>query len=568
MASLDLAAILPQSIWQRIEPALRARSRNAVLAGAALATAIVVAAVAWSWSGSYSVLYAGLSNEEGGRAIGELQKLNIPYQTAEGGRVILVPSADLGRARLELALRGVPKRDGDQWALLDNESLGVSPFVEQVHYVRAVESALSQTIREVDGVVSATVKLALPKDTDFLGDAPKPSASVMLRLLPGLQLGTAQVDGIAGLVAASVPGLARDNVTVVDQTGKVLSQRGQEGLQQVPEQLGITRDIERRYEASVTDLLAPVLGGGNFRVSVDADIDFSRSKESSIKYGDAHVLSQEESVHARSAEGEAAIGIPGALSNRPPATPSTAAAAPNPPLASQTPNPSAATQTPNAPATTANRPDKAEPPDTHRTTNYDLDHTVQYLEHPTWMLRAVNVAVLVNDPTGKPMPAERIESIKTLVASAIGIGQNRHIAVVDLPFEDSPSETADPMSWWADRWVAAFEQNALLALAGLSLLFGGLLPLLRRVEAIRAAVNPSFAIADGAITDSGTARRGGAGGAPPAAGPAFRPRAGLQAAFNADPETVRTLVINEPGRTAQVIKEWIARDRNRLKQTG
>jgi flagellar M-ring protein FliF len=224
---------------------LDGRARTVLLAGAALAVTVIVIAILWSSGSSYSVLYAGLSGEEGGRTIGELQKLNIPYQINEGGRVILVPAADVGRARLQLAARGVPKQESDQWALLDNESLGVSPFVEQVHYVRAVETALSRTVREVDGVVSAAVKLALPKQTDFLADAPKPSASVMVRLRPGLQLTAVQVDGLVGLVSASVPGLARENVTIVDQTGKVLNPNAKEALQQVPQQLEIVREVDR-----------------------------------------------------------------------------------------------------------------------------------------------------------------------------------------------------------------------------------------------------------------------------------------------------------------------------------
>src|ERR1700746_2937710 len=136
---------------ERVRPLVGERSRTTIIAGAAAAVAVVVAAALWFWGASYSVLYAGLSGEEGGRTIGELQKLNIPYRITEGGRVILVPSAVVGQARLQLAARGVPKQDNDQWALLDNESLGVSPFVEQVHYIRALESALSRTVREVDG---------------------------------------------------------------------------------------------------------------------------------------------------------------------------------------------------------------------------------------------------------------------------------------------------------------------------------------------------------------------------------------------------------------------------------
>jgi flagellar M-ring protein FliF len=563
MAFPDLAALLPGAIRDRIEPMLRGGSRNIMLVGAALAVAAAIVVVLWSWGSSYSVLYAGLSPEEGGRAIGVLQKLNIPYRTAEGGRVILVSGGDLGRARLELAVRGVPKQNGDQWALLDNESLGVSPFVEQVHYNRAMESALSHTIGQIDGVVSATVRVALPKNTDFLGDEPKPSASVMVRLMPGVELTMAQVDGIAGLIAASVPGLDRSRVTIVDQSGKVLSQNGLGGLQQVPQQLGIVRDIEQRYERAVDQLLTPILGRGNFRVSIDADVDFSHAKESSIRYGNSHILSQDETIHPAGSVGEAPIGIPGALSNKPPQTP---AVAPNPPSAAAPPPATA-----NAVDETSEKP-PAKPapppvPDTHRTTNYDLDHTVEFLEHPSWTLHAIDVAVLVNHPPGKPLPAAMIASIKTLVTSAVGVGQNRHIAVVDLPFEGLPEGiVGGPASWWTDPWVGTLAQSAMLALGGLALLFGGLLPLLRRLDASQLAVRQDGGARPLAIAGATAARlepRLRPPGPRVVAGTAFRPHP-----VDADPETVRNLVFNEPDRTAQVIKEWMARDRNRLKQAG
>ena len=244
---------MPRGVLDRIRPILNGRGRTAAVAGAALVATVIITAILWSSDSSYSVLYAGLSGEEGGRTISELQKLVIPYRITEGGRVILVPAADVGRARLQLAARGVPKQDGDHWALLDNESLGVSPFVEQVHYVRAVETALARTVRDVDGVVSATVKLAVPKQTDFLADAPKPSAAVMIRLRPGVQLTAAQVDGLAGLVSASVPGLTRENVTLVDQSGRVLNSNDKDALQQVPKQLEIAGEV-----APDTRLLLPI----------------------------------------------------------------------------------------------------------------------------------------------------------------------------------------------------------------------------------------------------------------------------------------------------------------------
>ncbi|HZK90494.1 MAG TPA: flagellar basal-body MS-ring/collar protein FliF [Stellaceae bacterium] len=552
MAFLD--ALNPQTLWERARPVLGGQARAVVVVGGAAALAIVAVASLWLWSSDYAVLYAGLAGEEGGRAIAELQKLNIPYRITEGGRVIQVPAADVGRARLQLAARGVAKRDGDEWAILDNQSIGVSPFVEQVHYVRGVEAALSRTVGEIDGVVSAKVTLAIPKDTGFLGDSAKPSGSVLVRLRPGFALSGAQVNGIVGLVASSVPGLSREQVTVVDQSGAVLNAAGKDALQ-APQQLEITREVNRRYEAMVTDLLSPVLGRGNFRISSDADIDFSQTKESLVKYGDSHVLSQDETIHARGAGGDQPIGIPGALSNRRPDTPSTNATPPPPPAqAAQAAAPGQpATPTPPAAA------EAATPSDTHRTTNYDIDKTVQYLEHPSWMLRGVSIAVLVNNPTGKPLAAERLQSINKLVGSAIGAGQNPHVTVVDLPFEAADGAVVEPAGpWWREPWMAAVARNAMLALAGLLALFGGLFPLLNRLAGAQAAL----AVAPPAAA---VALSAGAGGDSRSAGGAQRPNSQPQDVFSIEADTVQTLVTHDPARTAQVIRGWIAGDRGTLK---
>lgn len=556
MAFLD--AINPQTILERVRPILGGQSRVAIVTGGAAALAIVAVAALWLTKSNYAVLYAGLSGEEGGRAIIELQKLNIPFRIIEGGRVIEVAEADVGRARLQLAARGIAKRDGDEWAILDNQSLGVSPFVEQIHYVRGIEAALSRTVGEVDGVVSAKVTLALPKQTDFLANSPTPTASVLVRLRPGTVLTGAQVNGIVGLVASSVPGLTHDHVTVVDQSGAVLNADGKGLALQAPQQLDLSREINRRYEALVTDLLVPVLGRGNFRVTSDADVDFSQSKESLIKYGDKHVLSEDETIHVHGAEGEPPIGIPGALSNTKPPTPSTNTT----PTPAPQPVPPAVAKgaTPLPPALPAATEAKPPPPsDTHKTTNYDIDRTVQFLEHPSWTLRGINIAVLVNNPTDSPIPAERLQAINKLVTSAIGVGQNPRVTVVDLPFGATESTVADPtLAWWKQPWMAAVGQNALLIVAGLFALFGGAFPLMRRLANAHAAI-----ALIGPPANQNTAR----GAAASTRGPQGAPRAtrGQQDAISIEADTVQTLVTHDPARTAQVIRGWIESDRGSLK---
>jgi flagellar M-ring protein FliF len=567
-----LDAINPQAILERVRPVLGGRTRATMIAGGAAAATIVALVSLWFWGSNYAVLYAGLSGEEGGRAIAELQKLNIPYRITEGGRVIEVPASEVGRARLQLAANGAVKHDGDEWAILDNESLGVSPFVEQVHYTRGIEAALSRTVGEVDGVVSAKVTLALPKQTDFLGDAPKPSASVLVRLASGKTLSGAQVTGIVGLVASSVPGLARENVTIVDQSGTVLNPAGDGIAMQAPQQLDLTREINHRYESLITDLLVPVLGRGNFRVSSDADIDFSHSKESLVRYGDSHVLSQDETVRIKGA-GDQPIGIPGALSNERPQTPTTT----NPPQQSQQQQQqqqqNQAAQ-PNTPGQATTQPpavakDAAPPPsDTHKTTNYDIDKTVEFLEHPSWTLRGINIAVLVNNPTGSPLPAERLQSVNKLVSSAIGAGQNPHVTVVDLPFE-LPDATNVPMTgqWWRAPWANAVGQNALLAVAGILALFGGFFPATRRLQNLHASVAATIAakvaaIRAGVSQDASELIETVA----PSMRPLPRARAEPQDVLSIEAETVQTLVAGDPARTAQVIRGWIAGGRGDLKR--
>jgi flagellar M-ring protein FliF len=557
-----LDAINPQTLMERVRPLIGERSRMTLIAGGAAAVAVVIAAALWFWGASYAVLYAGLSGEEGGRAIAELQKLNIPYRITEGGRVIQVPASEVGRARLQLAARGVAKKDADEWAILDNESLGVSPFVEQVHYVRGIETALSRTVGEVDGVVSAKVKLALPKETSFLGDSPKPSGSVLVRLRPGTTLTAAQVTGIVGLVASSVPGLARDRVTVVDQSGTVLNPNGDGVTMQAPQQLELTREVNRRYETLITDLLVPVLGRGNFRISSDADIDFSQSKESLVRYGQSHVLSQDETTHIRGSESDQPIGIPGALSNRKPETPTTASPEPaQNQQAAQANPPGQATTT--QPGTAPAKPAEVTPSDTHKTTNFDIDKSVEFREHPSWRLRGINIAVLVNNPTGSTLPPERLQSVNKLVSSAIGSAQNPHVTVVDLPFEPADAPTAAG-PWWREPWAGAVEQNALLAAAGLLGLFGGLFPLLRRATGAHTAVSAAIAVKTAAIRaglslDSHDT-------SDPLLRPLPQPNKQPQDIFSIEAETVQTLVRSDPARTAQVIRGWIAGGRDSAPQ--
>jgi flagellar biosynthesis/type III secretory pathway M-ring protein FliF/YscJ len=215
----------------------------------------------------------------------------------------------------------------------------------------------------------------------------------------------------------------------------------------------------------------------------------------------------------------------------------------------------------------ANPPEKPETtpssPDTHRTTNFDIDRTVQAVEHPPWKLRAINIDVLINNPSRNPLPAERIRSINKLVDSAIGAGENHHVTVVDLPFADEGSGSvgeANPQ-WWRQRWMSTVTQNALLVIAGLLVLVGGVLPLLRHTRGtLSSSARPVAGLRAARSQVAANADMFGE------TEPAMSSLAGTRHAAVVNTDTVRALVANDPARTAHVIKEWIANDRTGVRR--
>lgn len=559
MALLD--NILPPALRDKAKTLVGGR-QPVILTGAALILAVVVLVMLWANHSSYTVLFSGMSADEGGRIIDELQKSNIPYRVDEGGAEILVPESVAGRTRLMLAARGMPKQNSDVWSLFDNEALGVSPFVEQAHYMRGLEASLAKTVEDVNGVADAHVTLAVPRRTAFLENQPKPSASVMVRLEPGVSLSSAQIAGIVHLVSASVPGLAPDAVSVVDQDGRMLTHSASDATGEVPEQLAIIRGIDQRYEMLIESLLTPLVGKGNARVTVDADVDFSHTRRSSVTYGQSHPLSQDETNREHIGAAGGATGIPGALSNQPPGTPQTPLTISSGSQTITLHPPTAKTQPPNGSntANTANgQAQDAEPkapplPDSkesHAIVNYDIDRTVEYAEAPPWQLKSVAVSVLVNNQTGHAMPATTTEAIKSLVTNAVGAGAKRDVTVVDLPF-DSAMNPAVAEPWWRQGWVHIAMQNSILAFAGLLALFGFGLPMLRRLQ--QAPLSFAYAGAAGSASAAGGSRRSKAD----AVSSSIDVSAVGQNMLEADIDAVRKIVSNDPGRTAQVIKEWLS----------
>jgi len=274
--------------------------------------------------------------------------------------------------------------------LMESQKFGTSQFLEQVNFQRALEGELARSIQALSAVSSARVHLAIPKQSVFVREQQKPSASVLLNLHPGRSLEPQQVNAIIHLISSSVPNLLVKNVTVVDQHGELLSKIDESGANTGldPGQLKYVQAMEQSYIKRIEAILGPIVGQENVRAQVAADIDFSQSEQTDEIYkpnqnpGDSAVRSQQTSES--SSVGQTEGGVPGALSNQPP-EPATAPITTQPPRPATPPNPNAPPGANAAQPPAEAPPPVPAPPTSNRkdaTTNYEVDKTIQHIRRP------------------------------------------------------------------------------------------------------------------------------------------------------------------------------------------
>ena len=470
-----------------------------MLIGAGAAAAIAVAAGVWMWSQKteYRVLFSNFSDRDGGAIVASLQQMNVPYKFAEGGGAILVPENMVHDARLKLASQGLPKGGNVGFELMENQKLGISQFLEQVNFQRALEGELARSIQSVAAVQGARVHLALPKNSVFVRDQQKPTASVLLNLHPGRFLDPQQVSAVVHLVASSVPELSTKNVTVVDQSGNLLSENGKRpganGLD--PTQLKYVQELQQSIVRRIESIITPIVGAENVRAEATADVDFSTSEQAAEIYkpnqgaNPATVRSQHTSESQNGNQNPG--GVPGALTNQPP-VPSTA------PLVTPAPG------SPPLPGATGSSQRDS-------TVNYEVDKTIQYVQQPMGGIKRLSVAVVVNykrvlDKSGKlisrPLTDAEKEEITNLVKEAMGYNKDRgdSLNVVNSPFAGMEKEVEPEAPLWKQPAMLDVAKEAgrylLIAIALLFVYFKLLKPLLNRAttkeEDVQALPGPAF----------------------------------------------------------------------------
>lgn len=460
--------------WRDITRQLRERSAKVpkIIWAAIGVIAVSLAVVTWLESGGppYAVLSEGLTPAAGGKVIAQLQKLGIPYELQAAGNIILVPAPQLAQARLQLGAAQIPGTSAQAaWTRLENAPMTTSDLAQSTMATQALELSLAQSIEAMNAVRRAQVFLALPPETPFLGDQPHPSASVVLDADP--TQAAAQAKSIAALVAGAVPGLKEADVTVVTTSG--ITVYPVSGAMNTGRQFATIEQVETDAAARVAGLLLPIVGAGNFRTDVSANVDFTQIHINQISYGPVHLVQHSHRTqNTQIGSDNAAIGIPGALSNEPP-TPTTTS-----PAAKSTSSPTDNTRSP-ADNTTA-KPPNTLPRQTSSSLDQSFvtDQTDSNIVKPNWSVKSIAISVVINQSA---VPKDvTIAEIQHSIAAGFAYPDVK-VNVLATPFNYQVTASGhDHLAM-----VASPLTHALLELlAALALLFGLALPVGRRLAGL------------------------------------------------------------------------------------
>lgn len=524
-----------------------------LLLGVAAAIAVGVAVALWSHGPTYSLLFGNLSDGDAAEVTQSLEQAGIPYKVENGA--VLVPADKVSDARMKLAAKGLPGSGG--FSLLDKDpGFGVSQFMENARYQYAVETELARTIEGLKPVDRARVHLAVPQQSAFVRDRKPVSASVFLQLKSGQRVNHEQVASIINLVASSIPELDAEQVTVVDNQGRLLSSPDRDSESAMrEEQMEIARRMEEDYSRRIESLLAPLLGPGRVRAQVVAQIEMSSTEEAREQYRpESQIVRSEQTSEEMSRTGAGGPqGVPGALTNQPPeggAVLPPGAAAPN--------NARTAAQAAAAPASTPDNSSR------QSTRNYEIDRTVAYTRQPAGRLQRLSVAVLIDnlrttdeegEPKETPLSEEQLTRITTLVRDAVGFDEARgdRVSVVNQSFLPEAEVEAEELAA-TPLWEKPMALNIAKIVSGLIVLIMlfvmVLKPLMRSLSAATKA-----AMAPPPMPLPAPAMAGDA-----AMVPGMPTKSGTHMAYEQQIAQARSMVTKDPARVAQVVKEWVQKD--------
>jgi flagellar M-ring protein FliF len=528
-----------------------------LIVGVAASVVLVIAVLLWTLSQEdYKLLYGKLDTGQAAEISTFLQQEGVKYQLDKTTGEILVDPAQIHQIRMKLAAEGLPKQEGGGYEILEKEQgFGTSQFMEKARYHRALEGELARSVGNMESIDSARVHLAIPKQSAFVRDRREPSASVLVNLVPGMKLNEGHVAAIVHLVAASIPDLETENVTVVNQLGDMLSKDTLAGeMAMSTAQFDYKRKMEEYYVQRIERILMPIVGFEGVRAQVDANIDFSAIERTQESFNpDLPAVRSEHVVEEESRAGDTG-GIPGALTNQPPG----AALAPE----------VAAGMGAGAGGSPTRK-------SRNSTFNYELDRTISHTRSAPGNIQKLSVAVVVDDKvefnsdgssTRVPMTPEELDSLTRLVKEAVGFDLQRgdSLNVINASFQgakDIPKPPEPP--FWEQSWFFQLLKQGAGILLAVVLVMMLIRPVLRELKPKEEEIVEESLEQQESVQVMEAVRQGSASMGTLSSGLSNEEweRIGLtQEEYGQMLDVLRKTVTEDPRLVAQVVKTWVAAD--------
>jgi flagellar M-ring protein FliF len=544
------------------------------LIGLAAAIAIGTVVALWTAEPNYSPLYTNMSGKDASQVADALMSRDIDFKLEANSGTLLVDQTRLSEARMLLASQGLADGSATGIEMLQqDQGLGTSQFIETARYNHALETELVRSVESIRAVEKARVHLAIPEQSIFIRNRTRPSASVVVKLHPGRILNPGQVEAIVQMIASSIPMLDSSEVKVVDQFGRLLTEEHDSGMSLTTRQFDYSRKLEDNFVDRIINLLQPIVGEGRVNAQVAAQLDFSAVESTREAYDPERSVVRSEQINEEENRSiSQALGIPGALSNQPPAA--------------GTIEGEGGDETGIAGAGNEEIPSNQ---NRSATRNYEVDRVISHTSNPVGTIQRLSVAVIIDDKqvtaddgtvSKTPYSDDEINRFVNLVKETIGFDANRgdSVSVINASFLEVEEPEIEALPAWQsllnEAWIVNLIKQVLGALGLILIYFIFVRPALRSLSfknsesnsegssggADMAAAQTLGAPAQMQYATAGQPMGAVAPGIPNLADDPNNPAAMVRrkdATYEQKVDMARSMVMDDPARVANVMKHWV-----------